>query len=704
MKAEPSKTWWSADELVEARLPDMPSTKRRINARAEDWRRVPGAVRRREGRGGGWEYHWSVLPLAAQQALLADTFEVRKAEPIDRDTAWAEFEGLTAAAKAKAAYRLALIDEVDLLNAAGLTKTNAVAQTARVHGVSTRTIFNWLTMVEGVSVEDRLAFLVPRQQLAEKPTKVLIDPDFFALVKSDFLRLEQPSFTACYERAVRVAKKEKLPVPKLHQVRRYYKKMISEPTEIYCRKGREALHRFYPHQTRDKTAMTALECVQGDFHKFDLWVQWPGEEHPVRPQAVFFSDVYSGKLLTYRLSITANSHTVQLAIGDMVDRYGIPQTALLDNGREFAAKVITGTSATRFRFKIQEDDIPGLLPLLGVKVVWATPYSGQSKPIERAFRDLCDYVSKHPAFAGAYTGNKPDAKPENYGSRAVSFEEFKEVLAQEVAEHNARPNRRSEVAFRKSFDEVFEASFKRAPIRRATEEQKRLWLLGARGISAKSGNGEISFMGNRYWSEWMYQIAGQKIVARFDPEALDAGLHVYALDGQYLGHAAELGRGEFLNVEDARELARKRAQHTRAVRDTAKAEKELDAAEIAARLKNAGRDLEPERPVAEIVQIVPAHPRAPRPAERVPTADEIDRQADHKAQITRLQDRLSSRSESGAAEPEDQFQRAMELEDILKEGRHPLTPAQADWLSEYQLSSEYRGRVRTLRALGQYKD
>lgn len=704
MKAEPEKIWWSADELVEARLPDMPSTKRRINARAEDWRRVPSAVRRREGRGGGWEYHWSVLPLAAQQALLADTFHARKREAVDRDAAWAAFESLTTEAKEVAADRLNMICEVETLNAAGLTKTGAVHEVGRVHGVSARTIFNWFTLIEGISEEDRLAYLVPRQQLAEKPSKVTIDPEFFALVKSDFLRLEQPSFTACYERATRVAKKEKLVVSPIHQVRRHYKKVISKPTEIFCRKGREALHRFFPHQTRDKTAMVALECVQGDFHKFDLWVQWPGEEHPVRPQAVFFSDVYSGKLLNYRLSITANSHTVQLCIGDMVEQYGIPQTVLLDNGREFAAKVITGGAQTRFRFKVQDDDIPGLFPLLGTKVVWATPYSGQSKPIERAFRDLCDYVSKHPAFAGAYTGNKPDAKPENYGSRAVPFEEFKEVLAQEIAEHNARPNRRSEVAFGTSFDAVFEASYKRAPIRRPTEEQKRLWLLGAQGIRAKVGNGEITFMQNRYWSEWMYQIAGQKVVARFDPEALDAGLHVYALDGQYLGHAAELGRGEFLNVEDARELARKRAQHTRTVKDTAKAAKELDAAEIAARLKNAGRDLPVERPVAEVVQIAKAHPRAPKANTRVLSADEIEKQGIRDAQVTRLRDRMAKPAGDGLDRPDERFKRAMELEDIQTEGRHPLTQAQADWLSEYQLSTEYRGQVRTLRALGQFKD
>ncbi len=161
-----------------------------------------------------------------------------------------------------------------------------------------------------------------------------------------------------------------------------------------------------------------------------------------------------------------------------------PKAALLDNGREFAAKVFTGGGAkTRFRFKVKEDDIPGLLPMLGVNVHWATPYSGQSKPIERAFRDLCDRVAKHPAFeGGAYTGNKPDAKPENYGNRAIPLDEFRAVLNEEMEAHNARPGRRSEVAFGRSFDEVFDEGYKVAPIRKATLEQRRLWLMSAEGV------------------------------------------------------------------------------------------------------------------------------------------------------------------------------------------------------------------------------
>jgi hypothetical protein len=690
MTDAPSRTWWSAAEIAEARLPDLPDTKRGVNdlAKRENWATRPGLVRRRKGKGGGLEYSVKLFPMRARVALTQAEAPV-EAEPVrDRAEVWAAFEALKAPAQTEAQDRLRAVVSIEQMEGAGLTRSEAVAQVARLEDKSERTLWNWLGLVEGIEAADRVAYLAPRHGGPKGRKTAPVAPDFFALVKSDFLRLEQPSFTACYDRAVRIAGREGLPVAPIHQVRRLYKATVSKPVELAARKGIEALRRFYPHQTRDKTCLRPMQAVQGDYHKFDLFVRWPGEALPVRPQAVVFSDIYSGKLLAWRLSITANSHTVQLAFGELVERFGIPEQALLDNGREFAAKVITGGAETRFRFKVKEDDIPGLLPMLGVAVHWATPYSGQSKPIERAFRDLCDRVSKHPAFEGAYTGNKPDAKPENYGNRAVPLEEFQAVLAEEVALHNDRPNRRSEVAFGRSFNQVFNEGYKTAPIRKATEAQRRLWLMGAEGIRAKRGNGELALMGSRYWSEWMYRIEGQKVVARFDPEDLHAGLHVYDLDGQYLGHAACVEKGDFFGVADAREVARKRSAYMRAAKEEARLHRELSAAEIAARLCT------PETPVfaddlpqADVVQLPRAHPKAPQPPRRTPRPGEAEAIVAFRGPTDRSED----------DDAEALFRRALDLTEMRERGE-TLTEAQTAFLDHYTQSPAYRSRM-TLRAI-----
>ena len=50
MTDAPAQTWWTAAEIAEARLPDMPTTKRRVNdlARRQGWASQPGKVRRRK--------------------------------------------------------------------------------------------------------------------------------------------------------------------------------------------------------------------------------------------------------------------------------------------------------------------------------------------------------------------------------------------------------------------------------------------------------------------------------------------------------------------------------------------------------------------------------------------------------------------------------------------------------------------------------
>ena len=70
--AHPDRIWWTALEIAKAALPDMPGTTQKVTAMADrlGWRQNPKAARRRAGRGGGWEYHWHLLPDRARMHLL----------------------------------------------------------------------------------------------------------------------------------------------------------------------------------------------------------------------------------------------------------------------------------------------------------------------------------------------------------------------------------------------------------------------------------------------------------------------------------------------------------------------------------------------------------------------------------------------------------------------------------------------------------
>lgn len=557
-----TSSWLTAKEIADLGMPGLPDDRRRIAewAGAHGWDTRADAdgnplARRRAARGGGIEYHISLLPLPAQEALMAwrrrdeaKVLPIPANDPPANLTAvakWGWYDRQSASIKAKAINRLSMLMEVETLRDAGTTQTSAINVVATRHGVSPRAIAGWFADVAGVSASDRLPFLAPRYQGGGK--EVEIDPTAWQILKSDYLRPEKPSFAACYNRLVEdYARPNGVTLPSAKTLQRRMDAEITKSLKTLKRDGREASRRAVPPQQRSVADLHAMEVVNVDGHTFDLFVQW--EDGRIgRPVMVGIQDVYSRKLLAYRIGETECTLLTRMAFADLFRVHGIPVHAVLDNGRAFASKALTGGAATRFRFKIKDTDATGVLTALGIKTHWTLPYRGSSKPIERTWRDVCEDIAKHPAVAGAYTGNKPDAKPENYRERAIPIAEFRAHVAQRVATLNARAGRRTEAAQGGSFDDAFAASFEVSPIGRATADQLRLALLMAEDRRCDRASGTVTLAGNRYWSEDMIDLAGENVALRFDPDNLHAGVHVYRANGDYVGHAPAIDATGFLD-------------------------------------------------------------------------------------------------------------------------------------------------------------
>ncbi|TCS62557.1 transposase domain-containing protein [Varunaivibrio sulfuroxidans] len=562
------KEWFTAADLAARALPGLPATDRGVQSLAQreawgDRKNMAGGAlaRKRAGRGGGVEYHYTLLPAAAQAKIMIDLAPEKAKKSAARDetstaAAWAFYESLPDARKEKTIARLAIIEEVNGLYRGGLTKNLAVVTVGKRHGVTPATIYNWFGLIAGVARADWLPALAPRHTGRTKTAAC--DEAAWEMVKSDYLRAERPTFESCYRRLKSAAAAHGWAVPSSRALERRMEREIAAPVKILARRGVDTLKAMYPAQQRDRSVFHALEAVNADGHKWDVWVKWPDEDKPMRPMMVAIQDLYSGMFLGWRIDKSENRESVRLAIGDVVEVYGIPGHIYLDNGRGFAAKWLTGGIPNRYRFKVKDEEPVGILTQLGVEVHWTNPYSGQSKPIERAFRDFCNDIAKHPAFAGAWTGNTPLNKPENYGSKAIPIDDFVRVVAEGIDEHNTRTGRRATVCNGRSFVQTFAPSYVTAPIKKATEEQKRLWLLAAEGITAARRDGGLTLMGNRYWGDFLHGHRGQKLVVRFDPDNLHDGLHVYRLDGSYLGFADVIEDTGFNDAAAARDHGRTR--------------------------------------------------------------------------------------------------------------------------------------------------
>ena len=704
------QVWWTAAELAEARLPGLPTTKRRINALAERecWQAAEGKARRRAGRGGGWEYHWHLLPLSARTRLVPATTaaEIEVRDPLDRTGAYAAWDELPEATKDEARRRFEACSAIAALQDAGQIKNVAVHAVGRKIGKSARTLWNWLGLLEGIPREDWLVYLPPRRGGIARPYQRAHIPDrFMDLLKADYLRLEAPSFTSAYRRVVGVAKEERLnAIPAEHLARRRLNETVPKVTMIYMREGEAGLSRCYPPQIRDRSGLAALEAVNADCHKFDVFVRWPGAERVERPQVIVFQDVFSGKILSWRIDHSPNKVMVMAAWADLIRDWGIPKHCLFDNGREFANKWLTGGAATRFRFKVREGEPLGALTMLGVRIHWATPAHGQAKPVERSFRDLSEDIAKDPRFAGAYVGRRPDAKPENYMSTAVDLETFVAVVGEGIDAHNARTGRTSHTCAGRSFDATFAASYQTAKVTKATPAQIRTCLLAQQELTPHPDHGRIRFQGNMYYAPWLISHAGRKVIARFDPENLHAGLHVYGTDGSFLGEAPAQDATGFFDMTEAHALSRKRRAVLKAEKALSKELSPLGVEDVAEAMRalTPGRVAKPEAKVLEgrfgdrdMQRGLPPVTAQTAPE---PTAEEIAARDRFVSKFDAAKDRRDDTARQNDARTK--FTRAIRLVQAV-EGGERIGEAEAAWLKSYRSTAEWRSQLRMFETYGE---
>jgi hypothetical protein len=172
LTAAPRKEWFSAAEIAASGLPGVPASKRCVNAlaEAEGWRaRVDrhGAplARARKGRGGGMEYHWTLLPMAARLDLVGRGAPRRPAQAVAVGSAsegafFQAFLSASPAAKERALLRALAVSLAELHYQAGLEWVAAANFAAHLCGCSGRSIVKWWWQAAGVPEGLRPLYLV----------------------------------------------------------------------------------------------------------------------------------------------------------------------------------------------------------------------------------------------------------------------------------------------------------------------------------------------------------------------------------------------------------------------------------------------------------------------------------------------------------------------------------------------------------------
>lgn len=622
--------WITAKECIG--LDGFPSDVSNIRSRL-DKISTSETKRKRQGSKAS-EYHISLFSVESQVAIYKKLGKVKVGDLVleipksnkneigyCRENLWERWNKTNTKAKDKAQETVRALHAVDALLQSGVARLKAYRAVAKEMEVSESTIRRAMRAVRGIEQCDWAPAVLPKYYEAaqtERTNKLAsITDEAWEFFKADYLRVEQPSFNACYERLKDSAPYNGWTIPSSRSLRRRLELEVPKHQQIFFRQGEHALHQMYPPQERSVEDLHALQWINGDGYQHNVFVRWFNGEI-IRPKTWFWADVYSRKIIGWRCDISENTDSIRLSFMDVCEKYGIPKKVTIDNTRAAANKWMTGGVANRYRFKVKADDPKGIMTMLvGEKNIhWTSVIlgkgHGQAKPIERAFGigGLDEYVDRDPRCEGAYTGPNPMAKPDNYGDKAIDAEEFIKVIAKGVELWNGKANRNTEICRGfMSFNEAFNASYENAPIRKATSQQLQMMMLQAEAVRVSrhgtitlDAGGSLGNGKNRYFHEAMYEYVGQKLVARFDPMKLHASVEIYTLNGVHVCTADCLEKQGFGDTKAAREHSRKRKQFVKASKEAAKAKEGMSAIELAEKMKPVEDDFVPEAKTVELFQ------------------------------------------------------------------------------------------------------
>ncbi len=536
-----------------------------------------------------------------------------------REALWERYEKATRGQKEKADRSFAIAHAFLDLEREGLPQSRILEELKNQFGkgASKATLWRIQQAIKGQDEGVWLPLLLP-----EWKGKTHCSPfteEAWEYIKTDWGRQEQPSLKAVYRRAQKLAPEKGWKIPSYDTVKARIDAMPHDQ-KVLMREGERALARLYPAQKRSYTLqLHDIWCADG--HKADVFVKDEAGEI-FRPIVMGWMDVRSRVLLGWAVAKSETADLVRRALHQAITRSNaVPREALLDNGRAFASKEITGGVPNRYRFSVKENEVLGTLPLLGVSVVWATPGHGQAKPIESFWRNLTE-MAKRSEFSQAYCGNNPDAKPEHFDrKKAVPLTVFKRVLAETIADYHTREHR-GDAMDGKSPHAVYEALAQITPTRQPTAAQIRFCLMTAEATRLKGEEGSIQLNGNRYWSP---EISGLSRAAtytvRYNPEDAQEPVSLY-LNERFICEVQIVGEVAFRNRDEAKEQASNRRAWVKSVKQSDDALARLRQSESGVfRLQAEGPDQEtPAMPRPKIAE--PVRPRLQMPVVTKQTEEE----------------------------------------------------------------------------------
>ncbi|MEE3349822.1 MAG: transposase domain-containing protein [Candidatus Gastranaerophilaceae bacterium] len=383
-----------------------------------------------------------------------------------------------------------------------------------------------------------------------------IKKEYLDYYKSLYLKEGAPSANSCWRAtlgyAIELDNINPIEFPSCRTFDRYIRKEIPEQAIYLARFGQAAWNKKYAmYIPRDYTKIVAGSCWVSDHAQIDIAVRI--KDNICFPWVTVFRDVKTSKWLGWFLHAESpNSDHIFQAFYYGVIRFGIPNDVYLDNGKDYRCRDFAGG-----RNSVRIDNLGSkensLITNLGVSVHFALPYNAQTKPVERDFLKIKEFLSK--GFVG-YRGGKITERPEKLKkeikrNQIMEFSEFKILFDDFVKNILNKTPSNGKILKGRCPDEAWAEEFAVKKI--ISKDALKLFCMRT-SKSVKIGRNGVNdaSLDVTYWADWMVTEKGRKVFLRRDINAYQEAWVFDAETEKYLGKANIYHETSFLaktNIE-----------------------------------------------------------------------------------------------------------------------------------------------------------
>ena len=294
-----------------------------------------------------------------------------------------------------------------------------------------------------------------------------------------------------------------------------------------------------------------------------------GEWHRARLVLTAVTDKRSRMILGWWIDEIPSTVTIIRATRKMAEKYGCPDTAQFDNGKDFTSYRLTGNAWNEQHNKIGEAGwkaVSSVMDDLGCASRFTEPYHGQSKHIERAFGFFASEFDKSfESYLGSNTSDRHDESRLYVGSfdgapaRPVeelpAVEETRALFGKFAEWFNTAWKHSGQGMDGKTPAQVFEENRKS---RRGLPPGFEKYVWTRLEIKTVQRNG-VSHEGEWYYNPAMQAITGQEVELRVSIDDLGEA-YVFTLAGEFLYEAVSGFKDSGITEENVRNVNRLRKQ------------------------------------------------------------------------------------------------------------------------------------------------